>query len=433
MATESPQTIPKEYLQGADGPELEHSEGGYVSLGNKVIPYEANGYKSVLMVKQTMARLANDIYNHNMASKFTAVMINALPGSGKSTFDQHLVHELHLKNPQYRVYYFENKAITELDEILKTLPKYTPSILVFSDVSFILQKLPKSKVIDILDRLTRIREVLDPENKKTPSILITEYHYSFAVLKSIRQSPFKIYLSITDEERENYLKQMGYHNRQKILDYTRMYLASMRYGKWYVHNPHDDINGGRPFWYYRDKPFRAALVSNFGELHLTFFHTISCEVCRFKKNKIKPDVKFFQQYVEQQGYSAAKRALERFAYNMTGSKLMMEKHERAAYNALVNHFHKQPFDVIAVAQIVRDLRKMPKSERPIALVEKLSMVEGKEAIDKEVTDKTVQDAMIRAEQLAAAGDNDSPEIGEGDEPIYGLDSEQEDEDSEDDI
>jgi len=399
--------VPQEFTQAQP---WESAATEFKSKASKPIPYNVGDYKTVVMLKHTPAKLAHDIYTHNQKTKFTPVMVMAMAGFGKTTFTRNIVHELHDIDPNYGIYYKQNTDILKLDQILEGLPKKKPAILVFDDVSYILENLPKELRIRILDRLTRVREVIDPD-KETPSVLFMDYHYSYAIPKVFRQSNFKCYLSVTDEERENYLKQMGYHNRQNIATYLRIFISMMRYNRFYVPNPNQWYNDGKDFVYYTDRPFRPALISNYGELHLTLFHKIQgCEVCSIKKSFDKPDPDFWTQLIDKHGYNKVHKYLRYYAYQVTGRKSLLFRQDAKIIDHIRDHHVENKIDLLAMVDLLSEVRRLPQSDRHNFLVERLRSMEGREIAKVEQLKKSLKNSQKEAKELADVGAQDGIEL-----------------------
>src|SRR6185503_9340506 len=394
-------------------PDSDHVES-FRSKGDQLISYKVGDTDAPMMVKHTPARLAWDIWTHNQRTKFTPVMVMAMPGFGKTTFNRCVIHYLHEHDPSYSINYYQNTDILVLDRILENLPKRKPAILVFDDVSYILENLRQPDRIKILDRLSRIRETIDPD-KETPSILFMDYHYSYAMPKTFRQSNFKVYLSVTDEERENYMKQMGYQNKTKIQNYIRIFIAMMRYGRFWVKKP---SNPAEQLTYYTDKPFRPALVSNYGELHLTLFHKIyGCEKCAFKKSYDKPDPDFWVSLVKKYGFTRVHQWLRIYAYMHTGRKTLLRMNDRSILAHIGDHHKQSKIDLVAIVDLLKQVRKTPQTEQEALFILGLNSMEGRIINHFEVTKKQAKKALEEADALGKKGSQetiDLPEIEEDD-------------------
>lgn len=415
--------LPPEFTQDAPNQAAET----FKSRASQPIPYNVGDHKSVVMLKHTPQKLAHDIYTHNQKTKSTPVMVMAMAGFGKTTFNRCIIHELHQLDPNYGIYYYQNTDILKLDAILESLPKKKPAILVFDDVSYILEDLPKELRIKILDRLTRVREIIDPD-KETPSIIFMDYHYSYALPKTFRQSNFKVYLSVTDEERENYLKQMGYHNRKHISTYIKIFISMMRYSRFYIQNPNDWFNFGKPFVYLTDRPFRPALVSNYGELHLTLFHKVyGCEICSFKKKFDKPDLDFWAQLIAKHGFSRVHKWLRYYTYQVTGNKNLLFREDAKIIDHIRDHHTENKIDLLAMVKLLSEVRhtKLDQEEmnegaslaekRKNLLIESLKKMEGREITRIEDLKANSKKGRQKAKDLADSANADAVDIEESED------------------
>lgn len=380
-----------------------------------------------LKVKHTPARLAHDILAHNNETKYSQVGVVGLPGSGKTTFVNCLVHALHVKDPSYQVHHFKKEDILELDKILdKKLPKRQNVILIFDDVSYLFEQLGEKKVAEILHSLTIVREKLDPEFKATKAIVFLLFHYSFALVKGLRTTNFRIVCSVSDEEFENYRKVLGYHNSRHIFEFTKKYMSMMRYGNFKIPSNNDE-----PFVYKTSKPFRLALVSNMGELHYTLYHKAGCSVCLpgGKKKHEKPNISFWEEMLKAYGYQNVARVLSIYTFVNT-RKPAVNKNFRAIWRQLEAEHRFSRMDLLELAKVFREANKVHgvggtaavAAKRQELIMSKLREMEQKALADE---NKLVTDSL----------ENVSPESLQGDESRIEIDyrDDFEDDDEDDDL
>lgn len=308
-------------------------------------------------LKHTPARLAHDILQSNYATKYTQIGVIGVPGSGKTTFVDCLIHHLHTKDPTLHVHKFKKDDLLRLDKILTyELPKKQNCILVFDDVSYLFEQIPEKKQSEILHQLTIVREKLD-DTKETRCIAILLYHYTYALQKGMRQASFHIYTSINHEERENMKKVFGYDNKRNIQDFFRKFIAMMRWRSIKLKN----LRTGEIISYKRDEPFRLALVSNLGELHYCLYHRIACIKCLGEKAKLDLNLRAktvmpdeICTLVRRYGYSAVHTTVDHQAWE-TYRKGALHHNKKVISNSLYNLAESNYLDLPRISQVMGEL------------------------------------------------------------------------------
>lgn len=380
-----------------------------------------------IKVKHTPARLAHDILEHNKHTRYSQVGVVGVPGSGKTTMVNCIVHHIHKKDESYQVHHYKKEQILKLDEILEELPKRQNCILVFDDVSYLFEKLSGEKIAEILHSLTIIREKLDPQYKETKCIVFLLFHYSFALVKGLRTTNFRIICSVSDEEVENYKKTLGYHNAKRIYDYVKKYMSMMRYGKFRIRS-----NTEEPFVYYTDQPFRIALVSNIGELHYTLYYKAGCAKCLPRSAGVKydkPDLAFWNQLIDKYGESLVENVLSKYIFVQTRKPTVNVKF-RAIWNHIQGQERLSRIDMLTLAKVFKEAKKIKNDDQQEQALRRHEHIQMKlkDMYDKAVTDesKAIQDGLenIKAESLD--GDEDSIDVefeddmtDEGDDDLEG--------------
>lgn len=273
--------------------------------------------KYPIAIKHTPGRLANDILKVNNKMKYSQITVVGVPGSGKTTCVQCITHAIHKKDPSYSIHHFYKDDILKMDKILTKLPKQQNCILIFDDISYLFEQLSEKETAQILHDLTIIREKLDPQFKQTRCIVFLMFHYSFGLIKGMRQANFRIMCSITDEERDNYKKILGYSRQKDINDFVRKFLSMMRYDNFKLRLP--DVED--PITYHTDRPFRVALVSNLGELHYSLYHHVNCATCAGKGQIRQPDTEFWRQMMQSYSFSDIANNLTKYCVIRRGLKV----------------------------------------------------------------------------------------------------------------
>lgn len=369
-----------------------------------------------IWIKHTTARLAHDIIEHNSATKFTTVLGIGVPGSGKSTGLTGLIHSIHNKDDNYAIYHKSKEDFIDMAETLDSLPKYQDCIVVFDDISYVLSEIPEKAMSEILYKLSVVREILDPKRKQTRCIIVLIFHYSFAVPKGLRsQANFRIQFSITDEERENYNKTMGYYNRKNIYKFMRKYIGMMRYRSFSVAAPRGfkDKDGKpvRALKYARDNPFRLALVSNLGELHYMLYHRASCGKCQPKKGQSgKIDTMLVADLVAKEGLSRVYKNC-RFLSYFNGNKFALTGPDRRILKHLDDLFKGKGIDPSEIFELLKGVKGQRRGDRAAYFGQKLKELEQLSTEDQQ----KVAELASKIEPLE--GDEKDIDIGEeeGDE------------------
>jgi hypothetical protein len=289
-----------------------------------------------------------------------------------------------------------------LDEILeKDLPKRQNCILVFDDVSYLFEQLSEKEIAKILHSLTIVREKLDP-SKNTRCIVFMLFHYSFGLIKGLRQSNFRIVCSTGDEEKENLKKIFGYSQAKNINDFFRRYLSMMRYHKFRIPS-----NDETPFEYKTDDPFRLALVSNLGELHYTLYHDVKCGICSGQKKQAAtapPNVGFWDSVLQTYDYNRVLNVLSKYVFFHT-RRATVDAEFLQIWRHIEGQHKTENIDLITLAKIFRAAKKIKgKGARETDQLRKdyvITQLKELEAQAVKDTDQLVNDSLtkVQPEQL----------------------------------
>lgn len=387
---------------------------------NSTTTFRYNDKDYPLWKKHTPKRLAYDIVNVNQKTIYTAVTMLGQPGWGKTTATQNLIHDIHEIAPQYSIHWHFDEEILKADKIIERLPKHQPTILIFDDVSWILQnpkKLTAERKYELLHKLTRVREIIDPEHKRTPIILFMDYHYSFAVDKPFRQASFSVQVSITNEERENYLKTIGHspRNRKKIQTFTQILESAYKYNNFRV--PAPDGYGQDYFYYKTEQPFRPAMVFNMSQIHFMMFHQVNCEKCSPKRTFDKPDPTWLSELVDSEGIDRVHRVWRFYTALTTGKVSLLHKKDQRIVRHLRDEIAQYKLPLEEIESILGEVKQLSKEEQKKQLVQKISSLEGRQIenvegvtnqINKEVGG---EDVIISQDDIDTGDDPAAYEIG----------------------
>lgn len=132
------------------------------------------------------AAIANIMLNVVQHKKVFGLQAVGGMGEGKSQFVTTVVHHIHREHPEYLILWKGAYEFQHMDEFLNSLPKYTPLIIIFDDISGVLKEMSDKELNHNFQALTRIRWIIDPEKGLTPSLLFTTSHYTRTTEKSYR-------------------------------------------------------------------------------------------------------------------------------------------------------------------------------------------------------------------------------------------------------
>lgn len=320
------------------------------------------GYQ--IKVKATVADLARKMDNHNQSRGFTNALLIGDSGSGKTTMRTHLIHELHQKHP-YIIKYFYEEQILNLKKIIKQLPKHHDYIIAFDDVSFLVKKgiMKEDELMSMFHELTKIRHTV-----KGRVIAIFNIHYPYAIEKFMRQAGYRILTSITDDEREIYVKLFGPQSRQLIEAFIRDDRYQTEEGQFFL----PDSSGNRVKFTPKN-PFKLGIASRMGDLTYIVYQKVECSICTESKDK-----NFDKSWIiEQRAKYKEKRFLrvaKWFAFINSGVSVL-PKNDRALYNAFVKYTQENGIAMKQLVDILQDVKNAPAEERDAFLMKQLEKLE----------------------------------------------------------
>ena len=146
-------------------------------------------------------------------------------GTGKTTLAQAIAHAFHARMKDkhgipFAVRFFGARELADLDGTLNDLPPAN-YVIGFDDVSFMDANTSGRRIAAVKNTLTTIRHRASGDVK---FLIIYGYHYSKGLDKFLRQSDFKFYTSIGDEEVE-YMENMYRANNKHITNIVQTFRA----------------------------------------------------------------------------------------------------------------------------------------------------------------------------------------------------------------
>lgn len=322
-------------LQEVNAAEARHSNFfTTIRVGEKDYP---------VLTRETPSFLVNHILRHNDLHGFTLVTYIGKSGTGKSTLTRTLTHYLHTRAEKnfgrsYVPMWFKQKDIESLDDIIGSLEVGVNRILNFEDVSFTFNYSDQGDIDEVMRKLTYIRHTL-----KAKVIIQMQIHYTKALDKFLRDGDVKIITSMTDEEKENLLRLFTWDAKKQINQFATKYYSMEANGFWYA-----SASLTKVFKYQVQKPFRLALVSDFGRLHNLLYHDVSCDYCKPKFEEAKTtkydtsDVSEFLRHVSDTYNPGRMRAvLRHYLYYKEGLDTLEPK-SKYVISRLSEYFQARP-------------------------------------------------------------------------------------------
>lgn len=341
------------------------------------VPYDerwtiAEGYQ--IKVKATVTDAGRKIHRHNQSRGFTSVLFIGESGSGKTTLRQDVIHDLHQRHP-YVLKFFYEEEILRLKEIIYQLPKYHDYILAFDDVSFLVKKgvMKEDELMSMFHELTKVRHTV-----RGNVVAMFTIHYPYAIEKFLRQAAYRFLTSVSDDEREIYVKLYGPQSRGIIEQFIQDDRYQTEEGRFYL----PDVKG-KMIPFDTKNPFKIALASRMGDLTYMVYGRVSCSVCTEPKDRKHGfDKNWILQQRQKYGEKTFLRVTKWFGFINLGVSVL-GKNDRALYNAWVKYAQESSIDVKELVELLKDVRAAPKEEREDYFLKRLVELEEKARNKKE--------------------------------------------------
>jgi len=362
-----------------------------------------------IKVKATVADLARKICNHNNSRGFTSVLLIGDSGSGKTTFAQRLNHEIHTSLP-YVIKHFREHQILKIKSILHALPKYKDYLLKFDDVSFLIKKgkMSEADLMDMFHELTKVRHTV--KGKVIAEFLI---HYPYAIEKFMRQAGYRVLTSITDDEREIYIKLFGPHSRGII----EQFIIDDRYqteeSQFWLPN-----RQGKNIKFKPKDPFKLAVASRMGDLSYVVYDRVDCKICADT-----PEAGFDHDWLikarARYNPKTFYRVVRWFGYIQTGISLL-PRNDQALYNDLFAYMQTNTIDFKELLAVLKDVKKYragshTDGERPSNQEIELYMMQRLKELDLKMQEQAKALAVPETELQKDAAKEPEPESEDQDD------------------
>ena len=322
----------------------------------KTTTYRWEGSDYPLKIDNTIAKLVTEILRVSDASpdkSYTSVIMSGKSSSGKSTLTQSLCHRISCMNKiKWNILWFDRSNLLDLGKIIDGLEKNLRYILIFDDVSYVLESedvKPKQKQ-ELAAKLTYIRHDLGGK-----VITIMNIHFMTALMPIFRDADFKILTSMSYVDRKNWSGVLGRSADYQLNTFQKQYASQMKNHYFYVNGVHRE--DGKGYAYYVNKPFRCALVSELEGVRTLLYPKEGCETCAKKKSKeykrkeITPD-DWYKKAIRKYP-NTARTAIRYWAYFTLGRKDALPKNNKLAVQAILKTAQEYAVDEDKLIETIR--------------------------------------------------------------------------------
>lgn len=268
------------------------------------------------------------ILKHNSVTGYTGIINAGMSGTGKTTWTKFLVHNLHQAMPSVVIDWFEQYDLVNIDQIIHSLTKGVPHIIVFDDASFALDDLPKKEINKLAQVLTRIRHEV-----KANVITIMNIHYSKAIGKYWRNIPFYFLTSISSEETGSYEDVFGSGAKWKLRDFSYLFHNMMLDGGWKIEI---DSWTGKGYQYQTNKPFRIGLASELNRLHFFCYARDSCGICDpdYDTQRVISAPDMVESLIKSYNKNQVRSTLRYYMFTRKGKADVIDRRVRSLWNTI---------------------------------------------------------------------------------------------------
>ena len=322
----------------------------------KTTTYHWEGSDYPLKIDNTVAKLVTQILNVSEASpdkSYTSIIMSGKSSSGKSTLTQTLCHRLSCERKiKWNIKWFDRHNLLDLGKIIDSLEKGLRYILIFDDVSYVLDSedvKPKQKQ-ELAAKLTYIRHDLGGK-----VITIMNIHFMTALMPIFRDADFKILTSMSYVDRKNWSGVLGKSADYSLNTFQKQFASQMKNHYFYVNGI--KTQDGKGYVYYVNKPFRCALVSEMEGVRTLLYPKEGCEVCAKKKEKTKsrkeiPAPDYFKKAIRKSP-ATARTAIRYWAYFTLGRKDALPKNNKASIQHILDVAQEYAVDEDQLIEYIR--------------------------------------------------------------------------------
>ena len=324
--------------------------------------YMHKGEKIPVLKKTWIAKLASVILRKSERSEktYTSILLSGKSESGKSTVTTTLCHRLScMTNSPFVIKWFYGKDLSNLDKILKDLPKGLKYILIFDDVSYILDMEDAKRKKELVSALTTIRHTLGGK-----VITFFNIHYQKALPPALRDADFRVLTSMSDQDAANWKNTFGWDmaNRSAIYRFQKQYVSSTQEGYFFVNG----LEEGRNYRYRDSDPMRVALCSMGVGVRSLVYPKEECQLClspkeqrKYKKNarQVYDELVYKEKNGKRRADTSKATALKYWAFFTMAEKKALSTSALSAITQVRKKVAEHGIDMDELAKVIKDENK----------------------------------------------------------------------------
>lgn len=222
-------------------------------------------------------------------------------GTGKSTLAQAVAHAIHVEmkakyGMPFAVRTLGKDDLLKLDSTLRALPTAN-YVLIFDDVSFLSETHGHKSMSKVKSTLTTIRH---REGRDVKFVIIYNYHYGRGMDKFLRQTDFKFFTTVGDEE-DSYMSEAfgaGGRTEPTVREFRARVISAQSRGTWQAKVGKDSVH----VYKYRD-PWIPVLFADGQRLRHAIgptrqWLTPRCPTCSIAEQSNEIDPAAFMEHAE---------------------------------------------------------------------------------------------------------------------------------------
>ena len=274
---------------------------GEVATTDQDILHTTQWRDEVIAKRHAFNPICNQILNRHLNTDFLSLGIQGKSSTGKTTLAKDIMHTLHMelaklkksknltdhqKEILNRGHYFRvltKNDLVHFTETFENMP-HQNRIIYFDDLSFLESIIGRRNLGLIKNAVTEVRHI--DESLSVNTILLYGYHYSYGLDKFLRDTDYRFYLSVSDEEEGNIISQIHATPAQKglIKSFKKFNTRFKEKNKITIQLSKDRQDKYGSVTYQYSDPFRLMLFYNGETLKVSLFPKFEwlasdCTIC----------------------------------------------------------------------------------------------------------------------------------------------------------